>query len=145
MKVTRALLAAAAACMLAALLLVPVIALAQGDGAGDIGQSVGDLINAVRAGQAIAIASTVITILVQLFKAEWTGALVRKIPARWRVVIPIVLGGVAGILASIAGGVPWLEAVVVGLLSGPSAVFGHEVVVEAILGHSVTRKVAAEG
>lgn len=51
-----------------------------------------------------------------------------------------MLGGVAGILSSIVGGMPWIEALMVGLFSGPTAVFAHEAVVEAILGQSKSRE-----
>ena len=64
----------------------------------------------------------------------------KKIPKRWRIAIPIMLGGVAGILSSIVGGMPWIEALMVGLFSGPTAVFAHEAVVEAILGQSKSRE-----
>lgn len=106
---------------------------------GDVVRDVGAVIDAVRSGSAIAIAAGVIMLLVNLFKAPWLGGLVKKIPKRWRIAIPIMLGGIAGILSSILGGIPWAEALMVGLFSGPTAVFAHEAVVEAILGRSKTR------
>lgn len=107
---------------------------------GDIVGDVGAVVDAVRSGSAIAIAATIIMVLVNLFKAPWLGGLVKKIPKRWRIAIPIILGGIAGILSNIVGGVPWLEALMVGLFSGPAAVFAHEAVVEAILGRSKSRE-----
>jgi hypothetical protein len=107
--------------------------------AGDVAHDVGAVIDAVRSGSAIAIAAAIIMLLTTLFKAPWLGGLVKKIPKRWRIAIPIILGGVAGILSSIVGGMPWLEALMVGLFSGPTAVFAHEAVVEAILGQSKSR------
>lgn len=106
---------------------------------GDVVRDVGGVLDAVRSGSAIAIAAAVIMLLVNLFKAPWLGGLVKKIPKRWRIAIPIMLGGVAGILSNIMGGIPWAEALMVGLFSGPTAVFAHEAVVEAILGRSRTR------
>lgn len=106
----------------------------------DVLVSVGQLVDAVRAGSAIAIAGAIIMILTQLFKLPLLGGVMKKIPARWRIAVPILLGGVAGILANIAGGLPWLEALLVGLFSGPTAVFAHEAVIEAMLGHARTRK-----
>ena len=106
---------------------------------GDVIGDVGAVIDAVRSGSAIAIAAAVIMLLVNLFKAPWLGGLVKKIPKRWRIAIPIMLGGIAGILSNIIGGIPWLEALMVGLFSGPTAVFAHEAVVEAILGRSKSR------
>ena len=106
---------------------------------GDVVQDAGAVIDAVRTGSAIGIAAAVIMLLVNLLKAPWLGGLVKKIPKRWRVAIPILLGGVAGILANITGGIPWTEALMVGLFSGPTAVFAHEAVVEAILGKATSR------
>lgn len=123
-------------------IMIPVVALAQPEAtatASDVVHNVGTVIDAVRSGSAIAIAAAVIMLLVNLFKAPWLGSLVKKIPKRWRIAIPIILGGVAGILTNVIGGVPWTEALMVGLLSGPTAVFAHEAVVEAILGKSKTR------
>jgi len=99
----------------------------------------GAVIDAVRSGSAIAIAAAIIMLLVNLFKAPWLGGLVKKIPKRYRISIPIALGGIAGILSNITGGMPWIEALMVGLFSGPTAVFAHEAVVEAILGQSKSR------
>lgn len=106
---------------------------------GDVVRDVGGVVDAVRSGSAIAIAAAIIMLLVNLFKAPWLGGLVKKIPKRWRVAIPVLLGGVAGILSNIMGGIPWAEALMVGLFSGPTAVFAHEAVVEAILGRARTR------
>ena len=140
------------------LVAAPVVAVAQSEPAGgetavevstvvdepstpeDVEHDVGELISAVRAGSWIAIAATLITLLVSLFKLPLLGSLVKKIPRRWRFAIPVILGGVAGILANIVGGVSWLEALYVGLFSGPTAVFAHEAVVEAILGQSRSRE-----
>ena len=106
---------------------------------GDVVRDVGAVIDAVRSGSAIAIAAGIIMLLVNLFKAPWLGGLVKKIPSRWRVAIPVLLGGIAGVLSSVLGGMPWPEALMVGLFSGPTAVFAHEAVVEAILGKSKSR------
>lgn len=99
----------------------------------------GPAIDASRSGSGIAIAAATIMLLVNALKSPALGALVRRIPARWRIALPIALGGVAGILSSVVGGVPWAEAVTIGLFSGPSAVFAHEAVVEALLGSSASR------
>ena len=108
---------------------------------GDVVQDVSAVIDAVRSGSAIAIAAAIIMLLVNLFKAPWLGGIVKKVPKRWRIAIPIMLGGVAGILSNILGGIPWAEALMVGLFSGPTAVFAHEAVVEAILGRAKSRAV----
>jgi hypothetical protein len=105
----------------------------------DIGQDLEDLIDAIRTGSAIAIAAAVITLLVSLFKSPLLGSIVSRIPVRWRIAIPIVLGGIAGILYDLMAAVPTQEAVLVGVFAGPVAVFGHELVAEALLGGVRTR------
>lgn len=129
-------------------LFTPWLALAQEPAAtptGDVVRDVATVVDAVRSGSAIAIAAALIMLLVNLFKAPWLGSLVKKIPRRWRVAIPILLGGVAGILSTVMGGMPWPEALMVGLFSGPTAVFAHEAVVEAILGRSKSRAAEPTG
>ena len=132
-----------AACLLLGAL--PLIGLAQEPApspSGDVLKDVGSIIDAVRSGKGIAIAAAIIMLLTNLFKLPWLGGLVKKIPSRWRIAIPILLSGVAGILAKITMGMPWGESLMIGLFSGPMAVFAHEAVVEAILGRSSSRGVS---
>lgn len=106
---------------------------------------VGEVVDAVDSGSAIAIVAAVIMVLVNLLKAPWLGGLVKKIPPRWRIALPVVLGGVAGILSSVVLGMTWTQAIMIGLFSGPTAVFAHEAVVEAIMGRSKSRKQEPSG
>lgn len=118
------------------------LALAQTQGAPAAGPVPIDLepvIDAIRSGSAIAVAAVAVTLLVDLLKSPWLGGLASRVPRRWRVAFPVALGGIAGILSDVVGGLPLQEAVFVGLFSGPTAVFAHEAVVEAILGRSRTR------
>lgn len=128
---------------LLSLLLLPALVLGQGTGeppsSASLEDDIGALIDAFRSGSMIAIAAAAIMLLVDLFKAPWLGSLVLRVPKRWRIAIPILLSGVAGLLYDILGGVPWQEAVLVGLFAGPTAVFAHEAVVEAILGRARSR------
>lgn len=123
----RFLLASVAA---AAVFLLATAALAQGD----LGADIGSVVDAARAGQWILFASAIVTVLLQLVKQPWLGGLWQKVPPRVRVIVPIVLGAAAAVLASIAGGVPWLEALIVGLFTGPIAVFNNEAFVKALFG-----------
>lgn len=102
--------------------------------------SVPEVVEAVNSGSAIAIAAAAIMLVTNLFKARRLGGLVKRVPKRWRVAIPIVLGGVAGVLSSVVAGMPWKDAAMVGLFSGPTAVFAHEAVIEAILGKARSRE-----
>lgn len=106
---------------------------------GELLHQIGTAVDAARAGSWIAAAGAIIMVLTNVLKLKALGGLVKQIPARWRIAIPIILGGAAGILASIAGGMPATEAVIIGLFSGPTAVFAHEAVIEAVLGRSKTR------
>ena len=101
-----------------------------------VAEDVMTLISASRTGGAIAIALAAVQLLTSLLK---NFRLIKRIPVRWRAAVPIVLGGAAGILSNIIGGIPPAEAVWVGLFSGPGAIAGHEVITEAILGHSKSR------
>lgn len=109
----------------------------------DVAESVGNLVDATRTGSWIAIVGGVIMLLMNLFKLPQLGSLTKKIPGRWRLVIAVILGGVGGILASIAGGMPWYEAIAVGLFSGPTAVFAHEAVLNTIMGKDEKKKAEA--
>ena len=109
----------------------------------DVTDSVSGLIDATRTGSWIAIVGGVIALLLNLFRLPLLGSLTKKIPGRWRLVIAVVLGGVGGILTGIAGGLPWYEAVAVGLFSGPSAVFAHEAVLNTIMGVREKKKTEA--
>lgn len=54
------------------------------------------------------------------------------IPARWRPLVTTVIGLAAGILSSVAGGVPILAAILGGLATGGLPVLGHEVIVNGL-------------
>ena len=111
----------------------------------DVAKSVGNLIDATRTGSWIAIVGGVIMLLLNLLRLPQLGSLTKKIPRRWRLVVAVALGGVGGILAGIAGGMPWYEAVAVGLFSGPAAVFSHEAVLNTILGKRDKKAAEAQG
>jgi len=82
----------------------------------------------------IVVAAVVITTLTSLFKDPRLGGLVRKIPKRARIVIPLLLSVAAGLLSNVALGLPWEEALQVTLFSGPSAVFLNHDIVHNLLG-----------
>jgi len=96
-------------------------------------QSAGDLVNAVRTGSWIGIAGTLIMLLGNLFRLPMLGGVTKKIPKRWRTAIPIVLGGVAGVLASILGGASPVEAIMVGVFTGPTAIAQHESIANLLM------------
>lgn len=110
----------------------------------DVAESVGNVIDATRTGSWIAIVGGVIMLLLNLFKLPQLGGLTKKIPGRWRLVIAVILGGVGGILAGISGGMPWYEAIAIGLFSGPTAVFAHEAVLNTIMGADDKKKAEAD-
>ena len=84
----------------------------------------------------------IIAILMNLLRLPALGSLTKKIPRRWRIVTVVALGGVAGILASITAGVPWAEAIAIGLFSGPSAVFQHEAIKNGLMATADKRAAA---
>lgn len=94
------------------------------------------LIDAFRTGGWLAVSIALVNLLTSLLKQA---RFLSWIPIRWRVAIPVLLGGLSGILSSVLGGLPPLEALWIGLFSGPGAVFAHEAVTEAVLGTSQRR------
>ena len=107
-------------------------------------------INALQTGQWLIGAAALITMVINVLRREEIrigkltvpnpfSKMLNRIPKRWRILVPILLGAVAGVLHSVASGGTWLESVVVALFTGPSAVFGHEAVVEAMLGKAKSR------
>jgi hypothetical protein len=92
-----------------------------------------------------AAAGLLITLLVGLFRVRATGAPLLKVPARYRALVPGLLGVLVGVLVFL-GGAPAQEALVIALYSGPTAVFAHETVAEGLFNRRRTRaKTAREG
>jgi hypothetical protein len=88
----------------------------------------------------LAIVGTTIMCVVHLMRLQLLGRVFEHIPRRWRIAVPVILTGVAGILWRVMNGEQSVhEAVYVGLFAGPTAVFAHEAVIEAILGRAVNR------
>lgn len=99
-------------------------------------------------GGLIASVGFIITLAVEVFRSPRLGRLVERIPRRWRITAPVALSIAAGFLSSISDGVPWQQAVYIGVFSGPTAVFTHELLVEAVAGDATRREErarAAEG
>ena len=68
-----------------------------------------------------------LTLVIQLFRAPWTGGLVERIPTRWRVAIPLALSGIASALLSLAGELPAELALILAPAMASVAVGAHEV------------------
>jgi len=120
--------------LLSAALFWSALALAQ-DVVPEIGEQIGAVIDAARAGQWVLFSALIVWVVVWVLQQKWFfDALWHKVPKRVRVVIPLVLGAAAGVLASIAGGLPWQEALTIGLVSGPAAITKNELLWKAIFG-----------
>lgn len=72
-----------------------------------------------------------IHLVVRALKA---GRFSRWIPARFRPLVAIVLGGIAVAIEALAVGIPWRQAVVHGAIAVATAVLGHDVVIEMLRG-----------
>jgi hypothetical protein len=88
---------------------------------------------------AILLAGITIMFIVELLRWLRPGGLVERIPRRKRIALPILLSAVPGVLWFLLGDVTCLEAFHVSLFAAATAVFAHELVIEAILGHAGTR------
>lgn len=73
-------------------------------------------------GQALIISTVVAGFVTRLLKDN----LFPRLPREWRLAIPVLAGAAAGIVVSVLGGVPWQEAIVVCLGSGPASVGLHQ-------------------
>jgi hypothetical protein len=97
------------------------------------------LVDATKTGSLIAVVGALITMLVSLLRSPRTGALVQLIPARWRVLVPVGLAILAGLLGYLGTDMSLAEVLMVAFFAGPAAVFGHETVNEAIRGQRFSR------
>jgi len=111
----------------------------------DIAEGVGSVVDATKTGSWIAISASVVALLGNLFRLPALGGITKKIPKRWRIVVPIVLGACAGLLGGVVGGMTWTEAIIAAVFTGPSAVFAHEAFVESLLGKRHKKEAAASG
>ena len=100
----------------------------------------GHVLDATRTGSWVAIVGAVVWFLLSLFRHPALGSITKKIPGRWRLVVACLLGAAGGVLASVAGGVPVVEALTVALVSGPTAVFSNEAVMNTVLGKRDKRR-----
>ncbi len=83
--------------------------------------------SAFAAGQWVLGLGLALTVLIQLFRAPWLGALVTRIPPRWRVAIPLALSGLASALLALAGEVPAELAALIWPATAGVAIAAHEV------------------
>ena len=73
-----------------------------------------------------ALATVVVRALTGALKSPLLGGVLDLLPARYRPAVPLLLGVLAGVLSSVAGGLSWQAALVVAL-SGPGAWASHAV------------------
>ena len=90
--------------------------------------------SAFTAGQWVLGLGFALTFVIQLFRAPWLGGIFARIPARWRVFIPVALSGIASALLSLAGEVEPALAVVLAPAMAGVAIGTHE------LGEAVVRR-----
>lgn len=81
----------------------------------------GNLITSVQAGKAMAIAAAAVWLLCTLLKTKAGGNLLTKVPVRYRLLVPLALSALAGLLDQLNGGVGWLTA-----LGGTLSIAMHE-------------------
>lgn len=78
----------------------------------------------------LSIVTLVIGGIVRMFKADvpWT----KTVPAKWRPLLVLALGGVATALDAVLGGDTWLDALKIGMGGALGAMVGHDVVVTGL-------------
>ena len=129
-------------------LFAPVMLLAQavtGDAAGvtftSLFGQVEDGVALAKAGSWLLFVNAVIMFLCDLMKLPALGGLFNRIPPRYRLTIPIVLGGIAGILTGVAGGATWINAVVGAIVYGAGSAAFRQALVKMILGRDLNQAV----
>jgi hypothetical protein len=92
--------------------------------------------------QYVAVAAVLIGMLVSLAKQGWLSAWVaEKVPAAARPVLAAVIGVVGSVALAVASGQDWHPALFQGLAAAMTAVFGHQMLVEGMLGgHELVSK-----
>ena len=80
----------------------------------------------------IALAAIVIGAVVRLLKSD--GPIPLTVPSRWRPVLAVVLGVIAGVFDKVASGGAWTQAILGGLLAALTAISSHDVVIEGLRG-----------
>jgi len=95
---------------------------------------VGDVIHAYRTGGWLAVLAVFVALLTAMLRRPLFGRLLDHLPKRLRILVPLLLGCAGAGLASSAGGLPWLEAVTLAVLTGPTAVALHQGIARALLG-----------
>lgn len=93
-------------------------------------QNVGDVAALVAAHSWIALAALIVFAIVRLLKSDTKIPL--NIPARYRPVLAIALGAVAGVLDHVASGTPWRQALVNGATAGVLAIMGNVLGVDVL-------------
>ena len=78
----------------------------------------------------VMVAAVVVGSVVRLLKSDTPIPI--TIPPRWRAVVAMALGLLAGVMERVVGGTAWTQAIVDGLLAGGLPVVGHELVVESM-------------
>ena len=81
--------------------------------------------------QQIGLVALAINLVVRLLKS---GSLDGAIPARWRPLVAVALGGATMAVDALAAGTPWQDAAVSAALSVAVAIAAHEVGVESLAG-----------
>lgn len=101
----------------------------------DVLKGLGTTWDLLKAGRWLATVSALLSIIMSVFKSSHLGKYLKKIPKRWRIIIPSLAGVLLSLFAKIAvPGFTWTEVVLYGVLTGPGAVYFHTLIVHGLLG-----------
>lgn len=99
-----------------------------------VAKGTGDLVDAWKTRGWLAGLAAAVLLLTGLLRRKEFGGLLDKLPKRARILVPAVLGCVGAFLAGITGNLPWSEALVLAVLTGPMAVALHQAVARSLMG-----------
>ncbi len=91
-------------------------------------------VDLAKAGSWLLFIQAIIFLLCDLMKFPVLGNLFNRVPPRFRLTIPIVLGAIAGILTSVAAGQTWVNAIVGAFVYGAGAVGFRQAVMKMVFG-----------
>jgi hypothetical protein len=97
-------------------------------------------VNALKSGNFPLIAGAFIFLLLAILKLPVTGAVLTKVPSRYRVLIVIGLAGLMSVFDAVVLGTTWGDAFWAMLHTAPIAVFSNELFLETLVGKRYAAK-----
>ncbi len=102
----------------------------------------GDIQNGVdlaKAGSWLLFVQAIIFLICDLMKLSALGNQFNKVPPRFRLTIPVLLGAVAGIITGVASGQTWINAILGAIVYGAGAISFRQALAKLIMGKKLNK------